>query len=162
MLAWLRQELSATVADGAFGKNVDIDSFEEKTDFEKLNQYTSITIFGTIIMSNKSAYHIVIKLKLRDEEKRNILKIDFQFHNEITMYEKVIPFLLSNQSSIAQNSYYMPSLPRFFYGRNRCGEFAESDMVVLENVCPRGYRSCGDRIFLDFDHLISALQALAK
>lgn len=162
MLAWLRRELSAIVAEGAFGKDVEFVSFEENTDHGKLNQYMSTVVFGTVTTSDGSSRHVVIKLKFRDEKQREINKIDVQFHNEITMYEKVIPFLLSSRSPTAPDFCNAPSLPRYFYGRNRCGEFAESDLVVLENVCPRGYRLCRERVFLDYDHLICALRALAK
>lgn len=158
----LRDELSAIVTAGVFGKNVNFVSFEENTNNDKMYHYMSTVVFGTIKTSDKSAHQIVIKLKLRNEKLRKYFKIDFQFHNEITMYEKIIPFLLSSQSSTSQNVCNVPCLPRFFYGRNRCGEFVEDDLIVLENISPQGYRLCQERIFLDYDHLISALQALAK
>lgn len=162
MDSMLREELSAIVTNGAFGKNIDFVSFDQVANHEKLCQYMSTVIFGTITTSDRSTYHIVIKIKLRDEKLREYFKIDIQFHNEITMYENIIPFLLSSQNSTTLDVCNVPSLPRFFYGRNRCGEFVENDLIVLENVCPQGYRLCQERIFLDYDHLKRAVQALAK
>lgn len=158
----LGDELSAIVTDGVFGKNVNFVSFEQNINNDEMYQYMSTVIFGTIKTSDQSAHQIVIKLKLRDEKLRKHFKIDSQFHNEITMYEKIIPFLLSSQTSTARDTCNVPTLPRFFYGRNRCGEFVEDDLIVLENISPRGYRLCQERIFMDYDHLICALQALAK
>lgn len=162
MDSWLQDELSAIVTEGAFGKNVDFVSFEQDTNLKKLSQYISTVIFGTITSSDGSAYHIVIKLKIEDEEKREFFRIDDQFHNEITMYKNIIPFLLSRQSSTAIDISNIPSLPRFFYGRNSCGEFAEKALIVLENINHQGYCLSQELLFLDYDHLISALQALAK
>ncbi|XP_016659180.1 uncharacterized protein LOC100164898 [Acyrthosiphon pisum] len=121
----------------------------------------STVLFGTVTTSDESQHRVVIKLKLRDEKMRIQFKIDFQFHNEITMYERIIPFLFECHRSMAGVGNW-PTFARFFYGRNKCGEFFERDLIVLENVNPLGFRLSEDRPFLDYDHLVIALQALAK
>ncbi|XP_022176933.1 uncharacterized protein LOC111038225 isoform X2 [Myzus persicae] len=122
----------------------------------------STVLFGTVTTSEESKYRVVIKLKLRDEKMREVLKIDFQFKNEITMYETIIPFLFECHRSMEADIGNCPSVPQFFYGRNKCGEFVEKDLIILENVNPLGFRLSEERLFIDYDHLVIALQALAK
>jgi len=157
----LRQELPEIVSNGAFGKNVEYVSFEQNEDQVGQAQYMSTVLFGTVYTSDESKYHVLIKLKPRDEKLREKRKIDFQFHNEITMYERVIPFLFQCHRSMAGLGD-CPTLPRYFYGRNKSGKFIEKDLVILEDVNPLGFKLCEERLFIDYDHLIIALQALAK
>jgi len=77
------------------------------------------------------------------------------------MYERVIPFLFQCHRSMA-DVRDLPTLARFFYGRNKCGEYSETDLIVLENLNPLGFQLCEERLFIDYNHLIIALQALAK
>lgn len=158
-----QDQLSAIATEGAFGENTAFLSFEDNTNVKPQDQFMSIIKFGKITTSQKSVYHVLIKLKIQDKKYREDNEIDIQFHNEITMYKVVMPFLLSHRSQIDDGGICnVPSLPRFFYGCNKCGDYTEDDMIILENVNPLGYRMCEERIFLDYGHLISALQALAK
>jgi len=157
----LREELPTIVSNGAFGKNLKYVSFELDKDHVIQDQYMSTILFGTVTTSDESQYQVVIKLKLRDENMRILLKIDIQFHNEIIMYERIIPFLFECHRSMAGVGDW-PTLARFFYGRNKCGKFVERDLIVLENVNPLGFRLSEARPFLDYDHLVIALRALAK
>lgn len=93
MESLLREELPEIMSDGAIGKNLKYVSFKLNKNQVGQDQYMSIIIFGTVTTSGESQYHVVIKLKLRDEKLRVKFKIDIQFHNEITMYEIIIPFL---------------------------------------------------------------------
>uniref|UniRef100_A0A2S2NBD3 CHK kinase-like domain-containing protein n=1 Tax=Schizaphis graminum TaxID=13262 RepID=A0A2S2NBD3_SCHGA len=161
MEALLQEELPEIVSNGAFGKNLKYVSFELNKEHVGEDQYMSTVLFGTVTTSDKSQYQIVIKLKLRNEELRNRLKIDYQFYNEITMYETIIPFLFECHRSLKGIEDW-PSLARFFYGRNKCGEFFERDLIVLENVKPLGYQLSEERLFIDYNHLVFALRALAK
>lgn len=86
---------------------------------------------------------------------------DMLFHNELYFYEKIIPFLLECRGPLV-NDVNALSLPRFFYGRNKGGELAEKDLIIVENVNTLGYRYSVDQLFIDKDHLIIALQAIAK
>jgi hypothetical protein len=158
----IREELPEIVSNGAFGKNLKYVSFDLNKDHIGQDQYMSTVLFGTVNISDESKFNVVIKLKLRDEQKCSIYKVHFQFHNEIIMYEKIIPFLLECQRSLKKTEDCRPSLARFFYGRNKCGEFFERDLIVLEDVKPLGYQLSEERLFVDYDHLVSALRALAK
>ncbi|XP_016659183.1 uncharacterized protein LOC100167634 [Acyrthosiphon pisum] len=157
----LREELPTIVSNGAFGKNLKYLSFDLDKDHVGQDQYMSTVLFGTVTTSDESQHRVVIKLKLRDEKLRVMFKIDFQFHNEIIMYEKIIPFLFECYRSMTGVGD-CPTLARFFYGRNICGEFVEKDLIMLENVIPLGFRLSEDRLFIDYNHLVIALQALAK
>lgn len=161
MESLLQEELPGIVNNGAFGKNLKFVSFELNKNKVGHDQFMSTVIFGTVTTSEELKYDVVIKLKLRDEKLRNEFKIDFQFHNEITMYETVIPYLVQCHHSLADVGD-CPTLARFFYGRNKCGEFALSDLIVLENVESKGFRLSEARPFIDYDHLICAIRALAK
>ncbi|XP_022176943.1 uncharacterized protein LOC111038230 [Myzus persicae] len=157
----LREELPEIVSNGAFGKNLKYVSFDLDKDSVAQDQYMSTVIFGTVTTSDESRHRVVIKLKLRDETVRAKFKIDFQFHNEITMYERVIPFIFECHRSLSGVEDW-PTLARFFYGRNKCGEFAEKDLIVLENVAPLGFKLSEARPFLDYNHLAAAFRAIAK
>jgi len=157
----LREELPDIVSNGAFGKNLRYVSFDLDNDHVAQDQYMSTVIFGTVTTSDETQNSVVIKLKLQDEIIRAKFKIDIQFHNEITMYERVIPFLFECHRSMGGVEDW-PTLPRFFYGRNKCGEFAEKDLIVLENVAPLGFRLSEARPFLDYDHLVAAFRSIAK
>lgn len=158
----LREELPEIVGNGAFGKNLKYVSFDLDEDRVGQDQYMSTVSFGTVTTSDRSKYHVMIKLKVRDEKFRVRFKSDHQFQNEITMYETIIPFLFKCHRSMGADVRDYPTLPRFFYGRNKCGEFAEKDLIVLENANPLGFRLSEARLFLDYNHLIIALQAIAK
>jgi len=157
----VREEFPEIVRNGAFGKNLQYVSFDLDKDHVGQNQYMSTVLFGAVTTSDGSKYPVVIKLKLRNEKHRVQFKIDSQFHNEITMYERVIPFLFQCQRYMAGAGDW-PTFARFFYGRNKCGEYFERDLIVLENVNPLGFRLSEARLFLDYDHLVAACLALAK
>ncbi|VVC43035.1 Protein of unknown function DUF227,CHK kinase-like,Protein kinase-like domain [Cinara cedri] len=120
----------------------------------------SVVSFGTLLTSDGSKYSVLIKCKTNDKFLREKLKIDTQFHNEIIMYEKIVPFLLTCRSSMV-SGLCGPSIPRFFYGRNSFDATVENDLIILENVNPSGFRLSEERLFLDYEHLVIALQALA-
>lgn len=161
MVSIVQNELSTIVSDGAFGENVDFVSFEQNKDLTGRDQYQSAVVFGTVTTSDESRYEVLVKLKIHDKVERQKSQCDEQFHNEITMYEKIIPFLLANHSSKDGNAV-VPSIPRYFYGRNRCAEFGDSDLIIIENVIPLGYRLSEERFFLDYEQHLSMVTALAK
>lgn len=155
----INDELQTIVADGAFRKNVSFVSFEQNKDFKATDQFMSTVIFGTILTSDGSKYSVVIKLKLRDE--KFSIDSDKLFQNEIIMYERFIPLGIASRDAFGSD-VDMPSIARYFYGQNKCGQFKEKDLIILENVNTLGYRLCEERLFLDYNHLVSALEAVAK
>ncbi|XP_050443805.1 uncharacterized protein LOC126847538 [Adelges cooleyi] len=156
-LSLVKQSLPDIVEAGAFGTGLRFESFVEDGDKAGQDQYASIVVFGDLSLSGGQRLQLVVKFKHRSPLLRLVFKSDQQFHNEIVMYERIIPFLEQCNGPAAA-----PMFPRYFYGRNVCGELALEDMVVLENVCPSGYRLSEERVFLDYQHVKIALIALAK
>lgn len=158
----IQDELSTIVAEGTFGKNVNFVSFETDKNLVGKDQFASTVLFGTVTTSDGLVRSVLIKLKLRDRVKREVFKNDLQFHNEIMMYERIIPFMLSCRSTTTNDPDNHLSLARYFYGCNKCGEHADRDLIMLENVSPLGFRLSEERLFLDYKHLQKAIQTLAK
>lgn len=161
MELFIKTEIKAIVAGGAFGKNCNLVSFNVYNDIIEKKEWTYKAIFGEIVTSDEIHYNVLIKLKNRDQTIRESVECDVLFQNEIHIYENIIPFLLECRGPLV-NDINSLSLPRFFYGRNKGGELAEKDLIVFENVNTLGYRFTEEPIFLDNDHLIIALQAIAK
>lgn len=162
MELFIQNELPYIITKGAFGKNVNFVSFEMDKHRTGKDQFMSTVLFGTVITSDGMIHSVLFKLKLQDPKIREEKKIDLQFHNEILMYEKIIPFLLACSGSTESYKNGHLSLAHYYYGRNKCGDYAEKDLIVLENVGPLGFRLSKEHPFLDYNHLINAIQALAK
>lgn len=130
MVSVVQKKLSIIVSNGAFGENVNLISFEQDKDLIGSDHYKSSVVFGTVTISDGSRYEIMVKLKLCANFTREQKHLcDEHFYNETIMYEKIIPFLLANYDSTDGN-VVLPSIPRYFYGRNRCGEFAHNDLII--------------------------------
>jgi len=157
----VREELPEIVNSGAFGKNLKYVSFDINEDYVGQNQYKSTVVFGTVKTSDESKFNVVIKLKLRDEKICSAFKIHFHFNNEVIMYKNIIPFLFECHKSLNKIEDW-PSLCRFFYGRNKCGEFFDKDLIILENADYLGFQSSKERPLVDYDHVVSAFRTLAK
>lgn len=155
----IHEILPEIVVGGTFGKNVSFVSFVQNKDIVVKDQFMASIVFGTILTSDNCKYSVVIKLKLLSGV--NHMLCDIAFHNEITMYERFIPLGLASRDSLG-GKVDVPSMARYFYGRNKCGELKMKDLIILENVGDFGYRLSEERVFLDYDHLVSALQAIAK
>lgn len=158
---WLIAELPTIVADGAFGKNCSFVSFDQDKNLAGQDQYMSTVIFGRVNTSDGSQHPVVIKLKFQNQTAREYTKCDLQFHNEIIMYEKIIPFLLACRDRSTSDAVG-PALAQFYFGRNSFGGGPNKDCIIIKNVTPLGYRLCEERLFVDYDHIVNALQALAK
>ncbi|XP_022176949.1 uncharacterized protein LOC111038236 [Myzus persicae] len=161
MELFIKTEIKAIVAEGAFGKNCNLVSFNEYNDIIEKKEWKYKAIFGDIVTSDDIRYSVLIKLKNRDQTIRESSECDTLFQNELNFYEKIMPFLLECRGPLVNNGNAL-SLPRFFYGRNNGGELAEKDLLIFENVNTLCYHFTEDQIFLDNDHLIIALQAIAK
>jgi len=161
MEQFVKTEIKALVAEGAFGKNCNLVSFHVYNDIIEKKDWKYKAMFGEIVTSDEIHYSVLIKLKNCDQIVREGYECDTLFQNELNFYEKIIPFLLECRGPL-ENNVNALSLSRFFYGRNNGGELAEKDLIVFENVNPLGYRFTEEQMFLDYDHLITALQAIAK
>lgn len=167
MSSSMDEAFRTAVAEGAFGKNVSFVSFERNTDLVGHDQYMSAIVFGTVNVSDGSGYHVVVKTKIPDLNLAQCTSSDDLFHNEITVYAKIVPFLLAcyhrcQGSTTGKHAEPPLLLPRYRYGRNRCGERAAGDMIVLDDVTTTlGFRLSEERVFLDYEHVVCALRSIA-
>jgi len=156
------------IETGAFGPNSRFVSYALDGQHTDQDQFASSVLYGTVAVRDRDCHRqnhrLVFKFKHPVPEMRAILKNDKQFHNEILFYEQIAPFLLACCSQSDGDDPTTPSLCRYFYGRNNCGDLAPKDMIVLENESDRGYRPAitEHRLCLDFEHLIVAFRSLAK
>lgn len=161
-MTWsIEEEIHAIVNEGAFGKNRTLVSFKVHNSIPEVDEWKYTTIDGTVITSDGLHYPVMIRLKHQDQMLRDCWQSDKLFHNELIMYEKIIPFLLECRGPTFSDANAL-SFALFFYGRNKCGELADKDLIVFENVYALGYRFNEDRLFLDDEHIAIALRAMAK
>jgi hypothetical protein len=161
-MTWsIEEEMHAIVNEGAFGKNRTLVSFKVYNSIPDLDEWKYTTIVGTVITSDGLHYPVMIRLKIQDQMLRDCWQSDKLFHNELIMYEEIIPFLLECRGPTVSDTNAL-SFSLFFYGRNKCGEFAKKDFIVFENVYNLGYRFNEERLFLDNEHVTIALRAIAK
>lgn len=152
---------------GAFGSECMFASLELDREYAGQDQFASTVFFKTVTVIDRERvqrqYRLVIKTKPKSPKTQAVLKVDFQFHNEILFYESILPFLLACvPADEGSTKNRVPSFSRYFYGRNECGNLVAKDMIVLKNVIPQGYRLSGERLHLDFDHIVMSVKALAK
>ncbi|XP_060871222.1 uncharacterized protein LOC132945480 [Metopolophium dirhodum] len=156
------------IETGVFGPDSRFVSFALDGQHTERDQFASSVLYGTVAVEDRNCHHqshrLVFKFKHPLPEMRDLIKNDKQFHNEILFYERIAPFLLACCSQGDGDDSGTPSLCRYFYGRNDCGDLAPRDLIVLENESDRGYRSAvtEHRLCFDFEHLIVALRSLAK
>ncbi|XP_022176935.1 uncharacterized protein LOC111038226 isoform X2 [Myzus persicae] len=133
---FIEEELKMIVSEGAFGKNCSLVSFKLYNSMTGIDEWWYRRIFCYIITSDGSHYNIMIKLKIQD--------------------------LALQCRGPTVNDAPALFLPNFFYGRNKCSELIENDLIVIENVNALGYCLSNEKVFLDYEHLTVALQTIAK
>ena len=107
------------------------------------------------------AYRLLVKVTSEDPIYRKYFDTDVLFHNEIQMYTEVIPFveefLWKSQADLVgeifAKCYYPESGAACVGGRN---------IIVLEDMVPRGFTQSAERLFLDYEHCAVALRQLAR
>jgi hypothetical protein len=101
---------------------------------------------------------MLLKISPEDPIYRNYVDADALFHNETVMYKEVIPLFeefLKKGRAVSLGQIF----PKCYYAK--CGA-GDTDIVVLENMAPRGFTPSADRLFLDYDHCAIALRHLAR
>jgi hypothetical protein len=107
------------------------------------------------------AYCLLVKLTPEDPVYRNFCDTDVLFHNEIHMYTEVIPFveefLRKRQTDLLGGIF-----AKCYYAESGAACVGGRDIIVLEDMVPRGFTPSAERIFLDYDHCAVALRRLAS
>uniref|UniRef100_A0A2S2NFP6 CHK kinase-like domain-containing protein n=1 Tax=Schizaphis graminum TaxID=13262 RepID=A0A2S2NFP6_SCHGA len=154
---------------GAFGPDSCFVSFALDEQNVENAHFASMIQYGTVMIGDRDGrrqnHQLVFKFKHSSPDLRAFFKNDLQFHNEKLFYERIAPFLLMCcPPNDGDTHATTPSICRYFYGRNDCGELWHRDVVVLGNETVHGYRSAvtNHGLCLDFDHLVAAIRVLAK
>uniref|UniRef100_A0A0K8T795 CHK kinase-like domain-containing protein n=1 Tax=Lygus hesperus TaxID=30085 RepID=A0A0K8T795_LYGHE len=95
---------------------------------------------------------VVVKTQLQDEESREAADTAIQFFNEVTMYKIILPKLGGHELAIA---------PKMYYGEASGGEAYDKDLIVLEDLRPKGYK-VPSKVWLDYDHVSITMKKLGQ
>jgi hypothetical protein len=168
--SWVEQQLVPTmVAHGSFG-NKSSQRVETKTckvvhKAAGDDHFTSTVSFINLELEFEhqapQAYSLLVKVSPEDPIYRNYYSTDVLFHNEIHIYTEVIPFveefLRKRQTDLLGEIF-----PKYYYGDSGAACVGGKDIIVLENMVPRGFTASAERLFLDYDHCAVALRQLAR
>ncbi|KAF6208329.1 hypothetical protein GE061_016783 [Apolygus lucorum] len=95
---------------------------------------------------------VVVKTQIQDEEAREAADSVTQFINEVTMYKHIIPKLGGEEFGIA---------PKMYFGEASGGEAIQSDIIVLEDLRPKGYKVHSE-VWLDYQHVSLTMKKLGQ
>ena len=168
--SWMEQQLVPTmVAHGSFG-----DRSEQRVETTKckvVNKIAGDDHFTTTVLfinmeikfehQATQTYNLLMKLTPEDPIYWKYFDTGSVFHNEIHMYTEVIPFMeeflrkrrVDLLGEIFPKCYYAECGATFVGGR---------DIIVLEDMVPRGFTPSVERLVLDYDHCAVALRQLAR
>lgn len=153
-LAKLKDDILPAVFTRHGGELVECE-FDSKTVGQ--DQFMSNVVFLTaVVQRDKQTVRLplVVKLEPFNVELRDSLRTNIQFYNEVFMYEKVLPFL--DKSNICESTF-----AKFYHGVGRTDK-SDENIVVIEDLRPKGFRLTEERAFLDYDHLSLAMSKLGK
>jgi len=168
--SWIEQQLVPTmVAHGSFG-----DRSKQRLETAKCKvKYTETGddhFTSTILLINlelkfehqvPQTYSLLVKLTPEDPILRNYLDTNVLFHNEIHMYTEVIPFVeefLRKRMTDLLGEIF----PKCYYAESGAAYVGGRDIIVLEDMVPRGFTPSVERLVLDYEHCTLALRKLAR
>ena len=168
--SWVEQQLVPTmVAHGSFG-----DMSKQRVETIKCKVTQRVTgddhfqsnihfINVEIKFENQApnAYSLLVKASPEDPTHRYYFDTDVLFHNEIHMYTEVFPFVeefLRERQADLQGEIFA----KCYYAESGAANVGLRDIIVLEDMVPRGFTPSAERLFLDFDHCAVALRKLAR
>jgi len=106
-------------------------------------------------------YSLLVKLTPEDPIYREFFDTDVLFHNEFHMYAEVIPsveeFLRKRQTDLLGEIF-----PKCYYAESGAACVGGKDIIVLEDMVPRGFIPSAKRLVLDYEHCAVALRQLAR
>ncbi|XP_054286483.1 uncharacterized protein LOC129002587 [Macrosteles quadrilineatus] len=119
------------------------------------DQFQSNVVFVTATVlegSNKKDLPLVVKFEPFDKEIQRELRTAIQFHNEVLVYNDLLP-LLNKYNKITQ------IFPKFYHGISTL-TLPEDDVIVIEDLRPKGFQMAKQRVMLDYEHLKLAMEKL--
>ena len=168
--SWVEQQLILTmVARGSFGNKSShrVETTKCKGVYKATGDYhyTSTVLFIDLELKfehqTTEAYSLLVKVTPENPIYRKYFDTDILFHNEIHMYTEVIPFmeefLRKSQADLVREIF-----AKCYYAESGAACVGGRDIIVLEDMVPRGFTMSAERLFLDYDHCAVALRLLAR
>ena len=168
--SWIEQQLVPTmVAHGSFG-----DRSEQRVETTKCKVVYKATgddhLTSTILVINLElnfehqalqAYNLLVKLTPEDTIYREFFDTGVLFHNEIHMYTEVIPFV---EEFLRKRQVHLLGeiFVKCYYAESGAACVGGKDIIVLEDMVPRGFIPSAERLVLDYEHCAVALRQLAR
>jgi hypothetical protein len=166
--AWVKEQLvPAMLAQGSFGNwgKQRLETIKCHVVRKGMggDHFTSVIFFINLELKFErqppKVHMLLLKVSPEDQIHRKHIDTDVLFHNETLMYKEVIPFFeefLKKRRAASLEQIFA----KCYYAK--CGAGDADDILVLENMAPRGFRPCDDRLSLDYDHCAVALRHLAR
>lgn len=150
------KRIEKLVNDGVFG-NYKLLHIENNSDDGKAAQFASELFFLQMVLETveSNTKNRIIKLPMvvkiqAENAQESLMSISDQFANEVTTYEKILPKLGVQDLS-----------PKMYYGFATKGKNPKEDLIVLEDMRPKGFRVAND-ILLDYDHVVLTMRKLGE
>ena len=168
--SWVEQQLVPTmIAYGSFGNRSkqSVETTKCKVTHKATgdDHFTSNILFINLELKFEhqapQAYSLFVKVPPEDPQYRKYVDTDVLFHNETVMYTEVIPFVeefLRKRQVVLLGEV----LAKCYYAESGAACAGRSDIVVLEDMRPRGFTPSAERLVLDYDHCVVALRQLAR
>ena len=168
--SWVKQQLVLSmVANGSFG-----DRSKQRLETAKCkvkhtdtgdDHFTctiqSINLELKFEHQAPQAYNLLVKISPEDPVYRKYVDTDALFHTEIHMYKEIIPFVeefLGKRKTDLLGEMF----PKCYYAESGAACVGGRDIIVLEDVVPRGFSPSAERLVLDYGHCAVALRQLAR
>ncbi|GFG31622.1 hypothetical protein Cfor_03200 [Coptotermes formosanus] len=167
---WIQQKLVPTmVAHGSFGKGS-----KQLVETTKCNvvykaagddHFTSTILFINLELTFENqepeVHSLLVKVSPEHPIYRKYVDTDALFHNERLMYMEFIPlveeFLRNRQVDLLRELF-----AKCYYAESCAAYVDRSDIIVLEDMVPRGFTTSAERLVLDYEHCAVALRQLAR
>ncbi|XP_026497448.2 uncharacterized protein LOC113401667 [Vanessa tameamea] len=131
-----------------------------KQSFENIAQNYFGILIPTILTGSSCEknvkFSVVLKLAPTDERYRISGAVTVMFLREIFVYTKLLHKYREFQNLYAISPHFV--IPKCYYV---CSDYCK-EVIVMQNMCVKGYKPYVGTKFLDLDHIIIALKSLAK
>ena len=168
--SWVEQQLvPIMVANGSFGDRSKqlVETTKCKVVYKTTGEdhYSSTILFINVELKFEhqatQAYSLLVKVTPEDTIYQKYFDMVALFHNEIHMYTVVIPFveefLRKRQVDLLGEIF-----AKCYYAESGAACVGGRDIIVLQDMVPRGFTPSAERLVLDYDHCAVALRQLAR
>lgn len=114
-----------------------------------------LTVTGTHVNREEVTTQLVLKLAPTDKRFRLSDAVTRMFEREIFVYSTVLSKYQEIQKDLVENHYI---IPRCYYTSNKYCE----EVIVMQDMREDGYKPYSNGSFLDLDHILVSVKALAK